>query len=36
MASKVLRKIRGDHRMLMWWKDLHQMANILTREMCKE
>lgn len=35
-AFKMLRKLRGDHRMLMHWKDLDQMVNMLTRGMCKE
>lgn len=35
-AFKILRKLKGDHRMLMQWKDLDQMVNMLTRGICKE
>lgn len=30
-AFKILGKLRGDHRMLLQWKDLDQMVNMLTR-----
>lgn len=33
-AFKILRELRGDHR--MQWKDLDQMVNMLTRGICKE